>query len=151
MQPISSPNNMLGAYYDGSRYVLVDGGSFYASENGKRDWDFGLGSDGYTSGWIRNSPLVKQLHGILVEVDIDQSDLDRKIIWQGNCQGSHYNPRCHYSFGYLFHMPKYEDTTLKTHLPVYVKDTPDISFTSSLSVEKGPLQRNHLCWWRFQI
>ena len=128
VQPISSPNNMLGAYYDGSRYVLVDGGSFYASENGKRDWDFGLGSDGY-SGWIRKSALSNSWYSS--GIDIDQSDLDRKIIWQGNCQGSPYNPRCHYSFGYLFHMPRYEDTTLQTHLPVYVKDTPDISFTSS--------------------
>ena len=31
VQFITSPNNMLSTYYDGSRYVLVDGGSFYAS------------------------------------------------------------------------------------------------------------------------
>ena len=47
VQPISSPNDMLITRYDGSRYVLVDSGSFYANTNGKRAWDFGNGNDGY--------------------------------------------------------------------------------------------------------
>ena len=40
VQPISSPNNMLSTYYDGSRYVLVDSGSFYANTNGKKGVGF---------------------------------------------------------------------------------------------------------------
>ena len=128
VQPISSPNNMLGTYYDGSRYVLVDGGSFYANENGERKWDFGLGNDGY-SGWVQKSALSDSWYSS--GPDIDDTDLDKKIIWQGNCQGSPYNPTCYYSFGYLFYMPIYEHTTLQEHMPIYVKDTPDISFTTS--------------------
>ena len=127
VQPISSPNNMLITRYDGSRYVLVDGGSFYASENGKRDWDFGLGNDGYSQ-WNRVSDVENSWYSS--GSDTDMSDLDKKIIWRENNSCYGYNPKCYYSYGYLFHMPKYEHTTLQTHLPIYVKDTPDISFTT---------------------
>ena len=127
VQPISSPNNMLGAYYDGSRYVLVDGGSFYASENGKRDWAFGLGNDGYSQ---FNKVSAVETSWYSSGSDTDDSDLDEKIIWRQRNGCSGYNPSCYYSYGYMFHMPKYEHTTLQSHLPIYVKDTPDISFTT---------------------
>ena len=146
VQPISSPNNMLGAYYDGSRYVLVDGGSFYANENGKRKWDFGLGNDGYTSGFIRyadidhswyngnpNAPYTidtRSTRYVYYGPDTDTSDLDRKIIWRDSL--TCYSGRCFFDYGYLYYMPIYGDTMLHSNLPVYVKDTPDISFTSPL-------------------
>ena len=51
--------------------------------------------------------------------DIDPTDLIRKIIWKTS--------RGHYDYGYMFYAPVYNDATLKTHLPVYMKDRPDIS------------------------
>ena len=144
VQPISSPNNMLNTRYDGSRYVLVDGGSFYANENGERKWDFGLGHDGYTSGFIRyedidhswyngdpNAPYTTDTRStrlVYYGPDTDTSDLDRKIIWRDalTCHGG----QCFFDYGYLYYMPRYEDTTSHS-LPVYVKDPPDISFTTS--------------------
>ena len=142
VQPISSPNNMLDTYYDGSRYVLVDGGSFYANENGERKWDFGLGNDGYNSGFIKyedidhswyngdpNAPYTTDTSStrlVYYGPDTDTSDLDRKIIWRDalTCHGG----KCFFDYGYLYYMPRYEHTTSHS-LPVYVKDTPDISFT----------------------
>ena len=142
VQPISSPNNMLDTYYDGSRYVLMNGGSFYANENGERKWDFGLGNDGYTSGFIRyedidhswyngdpNAPYTTDTSStrlVYYGPDTDTSDLDRKIIWRD--ANTCYSLRCFFDYGYLYYMPRYEDTTSHS-LPVYVKDTPDISFT----------------------
>ena len=41
VQFITSPNNMLSTYYDGSRYVLVDGGNLYPTTTGSKiSWDF---------------------------------------------------------------------------------------------------------------
>ena len=144
VQPISSPNDMLITRYDGSRYVLVDGGSFYANENGERKWDFGLGNDGYNSGFIRyedidhswyngdpNAPYTTDTHSarfVYYGPDTDTSDLDRKIIWRDT--NTCYSGKCFFDYGYLYYMPKYEDTTSHS-LPVYVKDPPDISFTTS--------------------
>ena len=146
VQPISSPNDMLITRYDGSRYVLVDGGSFYANTNGKRAWDFGNGNDGYRSderilpseidlSWFNGDPNPPYTTSdyrrsfVYYGPDTDTSDLDRKIIWKvDSCQRAY----CFYNYAYVYYIPKYGDTMLHSHLPIYVKDPLDISFTTDL-------------------
>ena len=48
------------------------------------------------------------------------TDLIRKIIWKYQLCG-------YFDYGYMFYASGYNDATLKTHLPIYIKDRPDIS------------------------
>ena len=134
VQFITSPNNMLSTYYDGSRYVLVDGGSLYANEkSSKQSWGFDYverhkfpvqyswfrGNSSDSCNWSGNFGSSRS---VCVGPDIDTSDLIRKIIWKTTHR--------YYYYGYYEYAPNYYESILHSGLPVYVKDTPDISFTS---------------------
>ena len=73
--------------------------------------------------------------------DTDTSDLDRKIIWKvDSCRRAY----CFYEYGYVYYMPRYGDTMSRS-LPVYVKDTPDISFTTNLRGGNDHYSKIYLC------
>ena len=131
VQFITSPNNMLSTYYDGSRYVLVDGGDLYPSiTSSTQRWAFEevehhqspvryswfRGDPDDSCGWTGNFGGRQR---VCYGPDIDTTDLIRKVIWKTS--------RHHHDYGYVFYAPVYQDATLKTHLPVYIKDRPDIS------------------------
>ena len=132
VQHISSPNNMLGTYYDGSRYVLVDNGAFYATTSGKTAWDYLTGHDGFSNrdrvwSWVGgqqwwtgncNHPCVRY------DSNDNPDDLIIKTIYDS---GSY-----HYH-GYFYYVPDYDEPKLQSGLPVYVKNTPTFFQTSSSS------------------
>ena len=117
---------MLSTYYDGSRYVLVDGGSLYANEqipihsSARQKWGFDLDSS-YRA-------VSRDLTWL--DSDVDDTDLIINIIWGGNKVLSSPWLRTYYQ-GYMEYAPNYYASILHSGLPVYVKDTPDISFVSS--------------------
>ena len=132
VQFITSPNNMLSTYYDGSKYVLVDGGDLYPSiTSSTQRWAFveveHHGSPVQYS-WFRGNSSDRcnwtghpgSRQSVCYGPDIDLTDIIRKIIWKTG--------KRQYDYGYMFYAPVYNDATLKTHLPVYVKDRTDISF-----------------------
>ena len=106
VQFITSPNNMLSTYYDGSRYVLVDGGNLYPTTTGsKKEWDFAQvehhaspvqyswfrGNSSDSCVWTGNFGSRKS---VCYGPDIDTTDLIRKIIWKTSSG--------HYDYGYMF-------------------------------------------------
>ena len=131
VQFITSPNNMLSTYYDGSRYVLVDGGNLYpTTTSSKISWDFERVKSHASPvqySWFRGNPNDScswtgnygSRKSVCYGPDIDTTDMIRKIIWKYSSG--------YYDYGYMFYASGYNDATLKTHLPVYIKDRPDIS------------------------
>ena len=142
VQFITSPNNMLSTYYDGSRYVLMDGGRLYADEKrpaspaGAR-WGFEQDSIYWArsldpSWFDSHDPDVdyRLSDGILIDPDGDDTDLIKKAVWGGNRWI--YNPSIFvYHQGYLEYVPNYHESKLQSGLPIYVKQTPEISFVPS--------------------
>ena len=128
VQHISSPNNMLGTYYDGSRYVLVDNGAFYATTSGKTAWDYRTGHDGFSNSdrvwswvggqqwWIGNCnhPCVR------FDSNDNPDDLIIKTIYSKNSYAYH---------GYFYYVPDYDEPKLQSGLPIYIKDTPSYTQT----------------------
>ena len=128
VQHISSPNNMLGTYYDGSRYVLVDNGAFYATTSGKTAWDYEFGHDGFSNqnrvwswvggqqSWIGNcnSPCAR------FDSNDNPDDLIIKALWsKGN----------YIHHGYFYYVPNYGEPKLQSGLPIYIKGTPSYTQT----------------------
>ena len=139
VQFITSPNNMLRTHYDGSRYVLVDGGSFYAEEESSKQWwgfdqNRSYRAQSLDASWFCDPDRDWRFdsRGIIWDCDPDTTDLLRKIVWSGGRWI--FNTSYHiYHEGYALYAPNYQESKLQSGLPVYVKDTPDISFTSSES------------------
>ena len=128
----------VSTYYDGSRYVLVDGGSFYADEKSSvQRWGFDLNrwykARSIDISWFSDPDPDRDwrfdTRGIVWDTDPVTTDLIRKIVWSGGRDNS--RPWLFiYNEGHLYYAPHYEESRLHSGLPVYVKDTPDISFTS---------------------
>ena len=128
VQQISSPNNMLGTYYDGSRYVLVNNGAFYATTSGKTAWHYTFGHDGFSNSnrvwsWVGgqqfwtgncNHPCVR------FDSNDNPDDLIQKTLWSSTS---------YYHHGYFYYVPDYGELKLQSGLPVYIKDTPSYTQT----------------------
>ena len=136
---ITSPNNMLGTYYDGSRYVLVEDRSFYATTSGKTAWDFRPGHDGFRqsprdTSWVGGAtPPVGICSNpcVLQDANDNSGDLIKKIIWTRDAG------RGHFEHFYFYYVPNYGEPKLQSGLPVYVKSNPSFSQTSSSSSSSG--------------
>ena len=139
VQFITSPNNMLRTHYDGSRYVLMDGGRLYAEEKNPtrpsgQSWGYSSverhkwpvrtswfsGDSSYSCSWSGNFGSSSR---VCYGPDIDTSDLIRKIIWKGTHR--------YYYYGHMEYTPDYYESKLQSGLPIYVKQTPEISFVPS--------------------
>ena len=138
VQFITSPNNMLSTYYDGSRYVLVDGGSLYANEkSSKQSWGFDTNRSykarSIDISWFSNQDPDRDWRfnnrGIVWDTDPVTTDLIRKMVWSGGRDIRQHWMHWYYE-GHMLYVPNYHESKLQSGLPVYVKDTPDISFTS---------------------
>ena len=125
VQFITSPNNMLRTHYDGSRYVLIDGGSLYAEEQNvihhtaRQKWGFSLDSS--------YKAVSRDL--TWYDSDVDDTDLIENIIWGGR-KWIFSNTLRTFHQGYMEYAPHYAASQLQSGLPIYVKQTPEISFTS---------------------
>ena len=132
---ITSPNNMLGTYYDGSRYVLVEDRSFYATTSGKTAWDYRRGHDGsekhsrdwsWLGGVQQLPPGICSRPCVLHDSNDNSNDLIEKIIWTKQLSPN-------YEHNYYYYVPNYGEPRLQSGLPVYVKSTPSFSQTSASS------------------
>ena len=125
VQFITSPNNMLSTYYDGSNYVLMDGGSLYAKERdaihhtARQKWGFSLD----------NSYRAVSRDLTWLALDVDDTDLIQNIIWGGR-KWIFSNTLRTFHQGFMEYAPLYAASQLQSGLPIYVKQTPEISFTS---------------------
>ena len=132
---ITSPNGMLGTYYDGSRYVLVDDRSFYATTSGKTAWDYRSGHDGFRLqprdwSWVGGTmPPVGICNRpcVLHDANDNSGDLIKKIIWTRDAS------RGYFEHEYFYYVPNYGEPKLQSGLPVYVKGNPSFSQTSASS------------------